>query len=92
MFKVLLSAFKEWIQERLALCLYVMNTALFLWSQLTVVHIGSCEFSSAFDIVDHSLLLKKIYVMALYPLLYRELRITCLTKHRGCSLLEATPT
>jgi hypothetical protein len=56
-----------------------------------IVGVVLLEFSAAFDIIDHSLLLEKRMCYGLTPhcnILDKEL----LTEHRGCSLMEADPT
>jgi hypothetical protein len=35
---------------------------------------------------------KYVCVVALHPLRFCEQRVTCLTEHRRCSLIEASPT
>jgi hypothetical protein len=46
----------------------------------------------AFDIIDHILLLEKGMCYGFTPAAILWPRMTCLTEHRGCSLMEASPT
>ena len=51
------------------------------------------DFSVAFDIFDHNLLLEKHICYGVTSLLYCGSSVTCLTEHPGgCSLMEAYPT
>jgi hypothetical protein len=50
------------------------------------------DFSAAFDIIDHRLPLEKRMRYAFTPPAIMWIRVTCLTEHRGCSLVEASQT
>ena len=50
------------------------------------------DFSAAFDIINHSLLLEKHMCYGFTPPAILWIRFICLTEHRGCSLMEASPT
>ena len=48
------------------------------------------DFSAAFAIIDHNLLLKNVGVVDLHHLPYYGLRVTYLIEHRGFSLIKAS--